>query len=246
MRTVGIDLAAEPKKTAAAVLEWSGGQAVVQFLALNQSDAELVDLVMAADKAGIDCPLGWPEPFIEFLTAQRNGQPLPPTNLEGRKTLAYRRTDFAVRDEVGVMPLSVAADRIGHTAMRAAGLLALLADRGCRVDRAGTGVVVEAYPAAALRRWQLYRHRYKGADCRPVREALVNDLTTAMPALRIGVAETERCCEYDDALDAVLCALIARAAALGKIQQPDEGQAALAATEGWIAVPTCRLDELSD
>jgi hypothetical protein len=56
-------------------------------------------------------------------------------------------TDEAVRAETGLIPLSVAADRIGHAAMRCAGLLAQLARRGQSVDRCGRGVVVEVYPA---------------------------------------------------------------------------------------------------
>jgi hypothetical protein len=49
------------------------------------------------------------------------------------------------------VPLSVATNRIGLAATRCAGLLARLAADGRPVDRAGTGVVVEVYPAAALK-----------------------------------------------------------------------------------------------
>lgn len=71
--------------------------------------------------------------------------------------MAFRTTDAAVRELTGqrLIPLSVAADRIGHTAMRCASLLAALASGGMQVDRVGTGLVVEVYPAASLWSWQL-------------------------------------------------------------------------------------------
>jgi predicted nuclease with RNAse H fold len=244
VQTVGVDLAAEPKKTAVAVIEWHDKQAVVQLLALDQSDGEIVDLVLAADKAGIDCPLGWPEPFVEFVTAHRDGRAVGPSDLAGRRDLAYRTTDLVLKADAGVLPLSVAADLIGHTAMRAAGLLAQLASLGQPVDRAGTGVVVEVYPAAALRVWQLYRPRYKGTGSRPIRDALIDELLAALPWLQIDDVGVDLCRRSDDALDAVICALIARAAALGHVNGAPAEHAALAATEGWIAVPTCGLADL--
>ena len=190
MQTVGVDLAAQARKTAVAVVEWHAGRAVVERVAVGQDDAQILELIASSAKAGIDCPLGWPGPFIDFLVAQRDGRPLPPTDLAGRRALAYRVTDLAVKADTGVLPLSVAADLIGHTAMRAVGILSQLAATGVPIDRAGAGLVVEAYPAAALRRWQLYRPRYKGPASRPVREELVHDLFAALPALQIGAPET--------------------------------------------------------
>jgi predicted nuclease with RNAse H fold len=246
VKTVGIDLAAEPKKTAVAVLEWSRGQVSVEHLALGQRDADILEVVLTADKAGFDCPLGWPEPFVEFLIAHRDAKPLPLNDIAARRKLAYRTTDLVLKAETGVMPLSVAADLIGHTAMRAAGILSELATRGQPVDRTGAGVVVEVYPAAALRHWQLYQPRYKGTDSRPVRDELINDLLAAIPELRIAADDLALCRQSDDALDAVLCGFIARAVALGRTRAADAEQARVAATEGWIAVPTCELRELID
>jgi predicted nuclease with RNAse H fold len=244
VRTVGVDLAAQPKKTAVAVVDWGDGNAVVDHVTVGQTDAEIIDQVAVADKAGFDCPLGWPEPFIDFLIAQRDGKPVAPNDIAARRSLAYRTTDLVLKAETGVLPLSVAADLIGHTAMRAAGILSQLSASGSPVDRSGAGVVVEVYPAAALRSWELYRPRYKGTACRAVREELVDDLLAALSELRIEAADLALCRQSDDALDAVLCAFIARAAALGKVRLPDAAQAKAAATEGWIAVPTCGLRDL--
>jgi predicted nuclease with RNAse H fold len=244
VRTVGVDLAAQPQKTAVAVIDWRNGQAVVEQVALSQRDAQLVALIEDCDKAGLDCPLGWPEPFVDFLIAQRAGHAVATGDIAARRRLAYRTTDLVLKEQTGVLPLSVAADLIGHTAMRAAGILSALAADGVPVDRSGSGVVVEAYPAAALRVWGLYRPRYKGPDSRAVRDGLVDDLLAAMPALGIGADELALCRQSDDAFDAVVCALIARAAALGKTSGPNADQQEIAATEGWIAVPSCGLADL--
>jgi predicted nuclease with RNAse H fold len=166
--TLGVDLAAADERTATAVVEWSDQGAKVRALQHGVSDGELVDAIRAADKAGVDCPLGWPAPFVDFVVAQQAGLLSPlPADVDGgswRRGLAYRVTDQVVRAEAGVNPLSVSADRIAHAAFRCAGLLARLAALGEPVDRAGSGVVVEVYPAAALRRWGLTHRGYKSRD----------------------------------------------------------------------------------
>jgi predicted nuclease with RNAse H fold len=243
VRTLGVDLAAEPTKTATAVVAWQGGSAEVREVAVGQTDADILARTRSVDKAGIDCPLGWPEAFVEFVTAHREGRPVPSHDLAGRRSLAYRISDLDVMATIGLRPLSVATDRIGMAAIRAAGLLARLAESGEPVDRTGGGVLVGTYPAAALTCWGLTRTGYKRAANRDARERLVRSLTAALPELRLGAA-AELCCADDDALDAVLCALVARAAALGLIRRPDAAQARSAAIEGWIAVPTCGLREL--
>lgn len=65
---MGIDLAAEPKKTGVAWLEWDQGSARVADLQLGASDNDLVDAMSIATKSGIDCPLGWPREFVAFIT----------------------------------------------------------------------------------------------------------------------------------------------------------------------------------
>jgi hypothetical protein len=60
------------------------------------------------------------------------------------------------------------------------------------------------------------------------------------------LGEAERLCrEHDHVLDAVVSALLARAAALGYATPPPDQYRAAALREGWIALPTCRLDELA-
>jgi predicted nuclease with RNAse H fold len=246
VRTVGVDLAAEPEKTGLAVVEWETGGAVVREVRLGVADPDLLEVVDGADKAGFDCPLGWPQPFVDFVTAHSRGDVTAPADLAGRdwrRQLANRATDIAVRQLTGLVPLSVSTDRIGLTAIRAAGLLGALAAAGRRVDRSGQGVVVEVYPAAALKTWGFPYRGYKGPANAAALGRLVDRLVEAAPWLALGAAE-EVCRRSDDAFDAVVCALVARAAARGLTGAPGPAEQAVAATEGWIAVPTADLAAL--
>jgi hypothetical protein len=154
-----------------------------------------------------------------------------------------RVTDKAVRDITHLVPLSVAADRIAHTAMRCAGLLAQLAHKGQPVDRCGAGVVVEVYPAASIERWGLSHRGYKGRGNAKSLGQVVDALLAAAPWLTLGPYEN-KCRRSDDALDAVIAALTARAAMKGLVTAPSATQAATSSTEGWIALPTCPLSAL--
>ena len=159
-------------------------------------------------------------------------------------TLAYRVTDKAVHGTTGLMPLSVAADRIAYTAMRCARVLAQLASKGQPVDRRGTGVVVEVYPAASLKQWGLPHRGYKGTGNAKRLAQVVDALLAAAPWPTLGAYE-DKCRRFDDALDAVIAALTSRAATKGLVTTPNTTQAATSSTEGWIAVPTCPLSALS-
>ena len=244
MRTLGVDLAAEPAGTATAAIDWSGSRAEVVAVRIGQTDGQVAELAATAERMGLDSPLGWPEAFVEFVVGHRDGRTPPATDLAGRRLLAYRETDRAITGLTGLRPLSVAADRIGHAAMRAAGLMARLGADGHDLRRDGRGFVVESYPSGALKQWGLPHRSYKGSGGAAARAALIDSVSAAFPALEWGSAE-ETCRESDHAFDAVICALIARAAALGAVNQPDEGQARLAATEGWIVVPTCPIRQLA-
>jgi hypothetical protein len=136
--TVGVDLAAEAVNTAVARMRWAGGGAQVVALAVGADDVLLVAEIAAADKAGIDCPLGWPRRFVEFVAQHQAGQFVTPVDVAGkdwRRRLALRETDLVTRQQTGLVPLSVATDRIGLAAMRCAGLLAHLTATGRPADR---------------------------------------------------------------------------------------------------------------
>jgi len=247
--TLGIDLASQDKNTASCVVEWRAGQAHVQLPRCPQGDDELLDAVEAADVAGIDIPLGWPDAFVTVVAGYHAGQPWPDVT---PASLCYRATDVYVEQRLRELdhwrrPLSVASDRIAIPAMRAARLLTRLAERGFAVDRSGAGRLVEAYPGAALEIWGLPSRGYKGTKGEAVRAGIFAELERrTRPWLRLDAITRQSCCGSDHALDALVCALIARAATLGLCQRPPAMHAEQAAREGWIALPDVdALDRLA-
>jgi hypothetical protein len=85
--------------------------------------------------------------------------------------------------------------------------------------------------------------RFPGREDVPGRHRLVDTLTAEAPWLRVGTFDSA-CRRSDHALDAVIAALNARAAALGHATAPSTDQVAAARTEGWIALPTGSLADL--
>jgi predicted nuclease with RNAse H fold len=245
MRTVGVDLAAEPKTTAVAVVEWGRGSASVTSLKVNADDDMILHFADSADKVGIDCPLGWPDTFVRFLRSHHEGSYTEIPHVADsawRSSLSYRVTDLQVQRRLQLNPLRVATDRIGLTAMRAARLQALLSKQHT-IDRIGLGLLVEVYPAAALKHWSMNHRLYKGTKRLDELAELVGTVRARASWLDFGEHE-EECRTSDHAIDAVISALIARAAALGHTDHPSAAELAAAVREGWIAVPTCSLDDL--
>lgn len=244
MRTLGIDLSANPAKTGACEIDWDAG--TVRLLARPTEDDALVEAVQQADLTGIDIPLGWPDAFVEAVIAHRDGRGWPAIEIPpptDRVALSYRATDLA-SIERGARPLSVSNDRIGVAAMRGARLQHLLRGAGVEVDRSGTsGAVAEVYPAAALRHWQLTRSGYKGRANATVCQALAEEVSARCGRLAGAVATGLAGCD-DDALDAFLCAVIARAVLRGQTTRPEGHQLDVARREGWIHAPTVELAEI--
>lgn len=246
MLTAGVDLAAESERTAMAVVEWSSTGGAVTELSLGVDDDSILSTSLGTDKMGIDCPFGWPDDFIHFLNEHQHGNATYPADrspADWRRTLAYRETDRFVQDETRLAPLSVASDRIARTAMRAARLLSRMSVNAKPVDRTGSGIIVEVYPAASLRIWGLRHKGYKRIGNRSILQELVARLQEAAPWLDLG-SYHDRCCQSDDAFDAVIAALTSRAAAIERTRLPDATQQARARTEGWIALPACKLEDL--
>jgi predicted nuclease with RNAse H fold len=242
--TVGVDLATQPRKTGMAVLRWSAGRAVAESVLVGATDDDIVDLCLSADRVGIDAPFGWPEPFVEFLDAHRRDALQPFSYGQVSPSLALRATDRFVEGTFALRPLSVSTDRIGLTAIRASIIQARLRDAGQPALRDGTGRVVEVYPAVALKRWGLAAGSYKGAHASAL-SALVDRLQVAAPWLDLG-DYAGLCRTSDDAFDALVSAMVARAHVLGQWHRPPHDVADRAAIEGWIVVPDGRLADLAD
>ncbi len=236
MVVVGVDLAAQPKSTAVCQILWEPSRAVVQALGQGKKDEELLGLMSSADKVGIDVPLGWPDRFVGWVSAHQRGEKLPNYS---REDLCLRATDIFVRNQLkqaGIKrhPLSVSSTPLAITAIRAARLLAKLNDP----DRAGRGKVCEVYPAAALDQWGLPSSRYKkkkGTSKRVELVSLLRERTT--PWLGMTSSQWEGCQEDDNLLDALVAALVTRAAARGLTHPVPNQLAELTSQEGWIALP---------
>ena len=245
--TLGIDLASQHTNTAVCTIEWSDAGARVT--ALQRGGDELKDEPLRAAiraghvKVGIDAPFGWPADFVAAITAHERFEAWPSGDM------TYRLTDRVVHRDVGKLPLSVLTDKIAYCAMRCARLL-----DGLDAPRDGSGLVVEAYPDAALRRWlpdsflDTRTPSYKGEPGGERRTALVDAVFAALGSrFEIDDAERAKCIESDDSFDALLCALIARAAERDMTIPPNDDQARLANLEGWIHLPAPgSLSELID
>jgi predicted nuclease with RNAse H fold len=236
MITAGVDLASQAAKTAACVIDWSDQRATVVELTLGVDDDSISALITRVDKLGIDVPLGWPIAFAEAVVGYSVDGSWP---TEYRHTdnanYRYRRTDLWVWKNLGTSPpLSVSADRISLPAMRAAALLSHVPQHSARD---GSGVVVEVYPAAALRRWGLRSRQYKRKENSDARRELVARLLTETTWLSIESSGVDLCIDSDDAFDALVAALVARAAAMELVEPIPGEDLTNALREGWIAVP---------
>lgn len=244
MRTAGVDLAADARRTALAVIAWTPGWARLERLTVGVDDDEIVDAAPAVARIGIDCALGWPDAFVDFVRAHADAEVAPEVDggAEWRRALAYRATDRRVYEVTKRWPLSVSTDRLGVTAMRCAGLTGRLVASGIAVDRSGvTGGVAEVYPGATLRAWGFDTRGYRVEP--EVRRALLAALIASASGLEVG-PHADLMVASPDAFDAVIAAFGARAAALGLFEPPPADLAAQARREGWIMLPSCSLAEL--
>ena len=211
-------------------------------------DARLVELIAESDKAGIDAPLGWPDDFVEAVVAHRDREGWPGRGQDQdsfRFRLSFRLTDRRLIESGLRRPLSVSTDLIGIVAMRAANLLDMLASAGEPVDRAGSGRVIEAYPAPAMAGWGIDAAGYKGKGGPSRLPALLDAIEGAVGGLGLDAAQRKLATSDHNALDAIVAALVARAAALGLTIGPaTDEESDRAIREGWIHMPTNALPDL--
>jgi hypothetical protein len=93
-------------------------------------------------------------------------------------------------------------------------------------------MLVEAFPAAQLKAWELPHTSYSSAEDRPARQAIVSHLERVR-RLDISPQDRKKMLDSADALDAVIAAFAGRAAANRqlKLDKPASWK-----TEGAIAV----------
>ena len=244
MITAGVDLASQASNTGYCEIAWTSDGAAVVELASHLDDDQLSEVITRVAKVGIDVPLGWPSAFVDAVSLHhRNGS--WPKDYQHASNVAYRlrRTDVWARKQLGTPPLSVSTDRIGIPAMRAAAVLSRLATRPV-LD--GSGVVVEVYPAGALGLWGLKGRSYKGKAAVERRRDLVERFVDDTHRwLTLSLDQIELCVADDNAFDALIAALVARAAAIGETIKIPKKHCEVARREGWIALPTVgSLDRL--
>ena len=246
MRTIGVDLAAGVPGTALAEIVWSAGGARLARLEVGVDDAAIVASVGGDGWLGLDCPLGWPDAFVDFVQAHHGGTEPDLGEVDGgaewRRGLVYRRTDIVVRERIGRWPLSVSTDRLGVTALRGAGLLRRLSASGFPVDRAGEGRLFEVYPGGALRIWGFDTTKYRVDATR--RATLLATLQLRAPWFDIGGFGAVAVASAD-AFDAVIAAFATRAAATGRSGRPGAADLEVARREGWVALPEGEFEELA-
>lgn len=234
--TVGVDFAASPTNTAACEIHWYARHAVVERADANVDDAaflRLLEVLPEDGRLGLDCPLGWPVAFVSAVRAHHEHAPWPTRGSSDRTELVWRATDRWVRQRCGRWPLSVSTDRIGVTALRAAYLFDAWDAMGGTVDRSGvTGPVVEVYPAVARRVWGMEAVRS------------VDEIEARLPIRFSNSAARHASQASEHVFDALVGALVAPAAALGRTDAPPADLRDVAAAEGWIHVPSCAIDEL--
>jgi Protein of unknown function (DUF429) len=255
--TLGIDLASQPKNTALCWMGWEPGRAWVAGLlkGVDQDGVTLLDdeLLISAmshpqrglpapSKIAIDAPLGWPVDFVRGV----GDLAAWPVDVGGKRDRLERRaTDHWILQTTGKRPLSVTTDRIAYAAMRAAALLAHYeATHTAQIDRTGVaGPICEAYPDPAIRQFGIWpddaspRESYKGKARRPLRERIIARLLQAAPWLELPAEQRQACADSDDCLDALVCALVARAGERGLTLPPPAGLEHEARLEGWIHLP---------
>jgi len=248
VRTLGIDLAAQPANTSACAIEWGTGRPIVSELRSGLDDDHLIDAIEDGDRVAIDAPFGWPDEFVDAVAAHRNRAGWPGSGEDQdlyRFQLSFRATDRRLIEHGARRPLSVSTDLIGVVAMRCAYLLDRLAALGDPVDRSGSGKVVEAYPAPALTSWGLSAVGYKSRVGVTRLPALLSQLEEGLGGFEMTIQQREAAEADHNCFDALVCSLVARAAALGLTQPPEPGEEAdRAAREGWIHLPTNPLPHL--
>lgn len=95
---------------------WTDGRATVEDLRTGVGDDEIAALIGGEAPLGIDCPFGWPEAFIDAVSAHHEGRRLPTAAgpvVSPLRNHRLRATDRHVAETIGRSPLSVSQTASG-------------------------------------------------------------------------------------------------------------------------------------
>lgn len=256
---VGIDLSTNPKKAALAVFR-DTPNGLLELLPVSPPENKITKGQLAAHLIGtlrhlcvqepnafigIDVPFGWPIKFCNALHVHSAQNPF--SFILNREQYLRRYTETWVKLKLNVTPQTVAADKIGSTAMFGAHLLSEITSSELshlRVQVPGTGPsearpgVIEVYPKASLVAWaqQTSRVAYKDPKDISGRDkiwsvviARYQDKVTGLP----------KCPKTDDEIDGYVCALTAYEYSLGGCTAPllSPEKVKQVEREGWIWFP---------
>jgi len=258
--TLGIDFSADVAKTIACEVDWTEHHVRFHKKVDDQRIRSWAE-GREHNTIAIDVPFGWPERFLK-VTARHRLLSRAEIKIGSYETISeqlrYRKTDEFVRSETGRTPLSVSASFLGCAALRFALIQADLSLDGYGIDRTGlSGKFVEVYPAAALDIWwsKTPVKRDKEEYARKIFKWLEEKLGGSLRSAIRRAAQKEALESSDDAADALICALMARAVQLSRppenrrlVRCPDEywdkhpGTKEATEREGWIWLPAGRLD----
>lgn len=239
--TCGVDLSTKPKSTGIVTIQWDAtGPGLITEARVGANRDELVDRIARSTDTGtvwaVDVPFGWPDGYAEFLSSHREG----PATLDPGEgpperpwdLISHRETDRVARGKVGA-GFNVSFDKLGATAAAWSVVEHGLRLRGIKLDRSGlTGPVVETWPSAAWRAWGLQSTPAAKASWQANLKRLL-----AEGVLQAGDHEQELAAN-EHIRDALACALVARARALGLTTGPEPSSIERARREGWIHIPT--------
>lgn len=260
MRTIGIDIAGENSPNGLCWITWSASNATILDLQVEkkwaiQRIATTVDAWRKTDPDthfGIDAPFGFPAAFSDAVSAMAVGRPRKQTG-----STVWRFTEELILKKFGQKALSSITDQITNTvADRCYPLRQSLVAGNC-LDLVGYSTrIFEVYPRIALRFWALSSpkvlpsYRTRGPLGNPARWTILKNLGGIAPWLRIPDSRhRDLLISSDDAVDALVSAIVARVAAQKTHPTAPAGltqvEMQLVTQEGWIHVPgPCSLTKL--
>jgi len=262
MRTLGLGLASTGGSTGICEIDW---ESRTSFVEVGKFDDGLIasrvkDVQADGGWTAIDAPFGFPAAFSRAVSDWFNrGTVMADSDHDIRRRIsdayvATRQAELksgALPGGWNPWPLSSVVDLITPSVIRCARILTAV-HGGQPVDRIGLNSrVVEAYPVATLRVWGVATQKYKStaSDCDLIFENLCGRAGVRRPELRGKLATG---CD-DDAVDAFVCALLARTVALSggatgpaRVEKPSL-ELPVIETEGWIHLPPPghRLEDLA-